>query len=235
MKTLLVLWGAAAMAQTVANPVGHWQGKIQIPDHELSITVDLARDAKSQWIGSMSVTGSTSIDVPLEDIAVDGAAVRFASNLPVHASFDGKLSADGSSFSGTASSAAGDAPFQLTRAGEANVKTPPPSSPLPKEFEGTWEGSVEAGGATRRVALKLSAGADGAASAILVAVDQGNLEIPVTSVTIKDKQLELDVRAISGKYAGALGAGGEIAGEWTQGPVKVALTFRHAGSEPKKP
>jgi hypothetical protein len=223
-----------ASAQTTPQPAGHWQGKIQIPDHELGVTVDLARNPKGTWIGSISITGSTSIDVPLSSITVDGAAVRFAANLSRPASFDGRVSADGASLSGKASNADGEVPFQLTRNGEANVAVPPPSSALSKEFEGAWEGALDAGGTTRRIGLKLAPAVDGTASATLIAVDQGNVEIPVTTVTINDKQLQLEVRTVSGTYSGTLGGNGEISGEWSQGPGHFPLTFKRVAPEAKK-
>ena len=230
----MALWSAVGAAQTAPKAAGHWQGKIQIPDHELGITVDLARSPKGGWIGSMSVVGSSSVDVPLDSVTVEDTAVRFSASLPQHSNFDGRLSADAGGISGTASSAAGEAPFQLTRNGEANVKTPLPSSALSKEFEGAWEGTIDSGGRTRRVALKLSRAADGTATATLIAVDQGNLQIPVTTVTIQDKQVQLEARAVSGTYRGALGASGEIAGEWVEGPSRLPVTFRRASPEAKK-
>jgi hypothetical protein len=231
----MALSAALGHAQAASEPIGRWQGKIQIPNRELGITVDLDRNSKGVWIGSMSVTGSTSIDVPLADLKIEGTALRFAANLPERASFEGRLSADGSSLSGTASNAAGEAPFQLTRSGEAKVKVPPPSSALSKDFEGMWEGTIEAGGTVRRVGLKLSAAADGSARATLIAVDQGNQEIPVTTVTIQDRQVQLDAPAVSGTYRGTLGGSGDIAGEWAQGASRLPLTFKHVPSETKKP
>jgi len=231
---LLALTGSLVLAQTDSKAGGHWQGKIQIPDRELGITVDLARNAKGVWIGSMSVTGTTAIDVPLTSISVEGAAVRFAANLTQPAAFEGQLSADGNSLSGKASNADGEAPFALTREGEANVKVPPPSSALPKEFEGTWEGTINAGGKDLRVRLKLSPAADGSAAATLIAVDQGNQEIPVTTVTIEGKQLGLEARVVSGTYRGTLGGSGQIAGEWSQGPARLSLKFTRVAPEAKK-
>src|SRR5215471_2271459 len=128
----LLITCVAAPAQPAPQPAGHWQGKIQIPDHELGVTVDLARNSKGAWIGSMTITASTSIDVPLSTITVDGASVRFAASLPRPASFDGRISEDGNSLSGKASNADGEAPFQLTRNGEPKVAVPPPSSALSK-------------------------------------------------------------------------------------------------------
>jgi hypothetical protein len=237
----LAVLGAAGLAQTTAKATGHWEGKIQMSNPEtgkardLGIAVDIARNPPGAWVGSMSVLGSSAIDVPLSSISIEDTVVRFTASLPENASFDGRLSADASNLSGTASSAAGQAPFQLTRNGEANVKVPPPSSALSKEFEGTWEGTVETGGKVRRVVLKLLPAADGTATATLISVDKGNLEIPVTTVTLKDKQLQLEARSVSGKYQGTLGATGEIAGEWTEGSDRLPLTFKHGSSEAKKP
>lgn len=235
------VWGTAGIAQTAAKAAGHWEGAIQMSNPEtgktrdLGIAVDIAKSSSGEWIGSMSVLGSTAIDVPLSSIILDNTAVRFTARLPEDAAFDGQLSGDANRLSGTASSAAGQAPFQMTRIGEANVKVPPPSSTLSKEFEGTWEGTIEAGGKARRVVLKLSPTPNGIATATLISVDKGNLEIPFTTVTIQDKHLQLEARSVSGKYQGKLAATGEIAGEWTEGSTRLPLTFKRGLSDAKKP
>jgi len=232
--TGLVLLAVAGQPQTDSKASGHWEGGVQMPERALSVTVDLAKNPKGTWIGSMSMVGSGATDVPLDTVTVAGADVRFTASLPEPASFNGQLSADGNSLSGTASNAAGEAPFQLARTGDANVKVPPPSSPLSKEFEGAWEGTHEVEGRVRHVVLKLRAAADGTAMATLIAVDHGNLEIPVTTVTIKGKDLRLEARAISGTYNGVLGASGQITGEWSEGPNHFPLTFKRVSSETKK-
>lgn len=236
MTIKLALFGAllaiclATVAETTPDARGHWEGKILIPEHELGIAVDLARSPRGVWIGSMSVLGSTSIDVPLTNVAVEGAAVRFAADLPARASFTGRLSADIHGLSGIAANSEGEAPFQLTRNGDANVKVPPPSSTLSKSFEGAWEGTLEGDGKVRRVGLQLMPAEDGVATATLIAIDHGNQKIPVTTVTIEDMQLVLEVRAVSGTYRGTLGTGGEIAGEWAEGAKRVPLTFKRVST-----
>ena len=213
---------AAAVAQTAA---GHWQGKILIPEHEVAITVDLAPTAKGAWTGSMSVLGSSSTDVPLQNLSVEGTAVRFTAGLPDRASFEGRLSGDAATIAGKARSAAGEAEFQVTRSGEAQVKLPPPSSPLPKTFEGTWQGVLESNGRKRNVAVKFAPAADGTATALLIAND-GKLEIPASTVTIAGNDLRIEVRSVSGNYHGTLGDSGEITGEWSEGANHSALTFK---------
>lgn len=230
----VVAWLALVLspmpARAATGPAGHWEGKIQIPDHELSFTVDLDQGSKGEWIGSLSITGSGSVDVPLIKIVVSGTAVQFMANLPGETSFTGTLSSDASSLAGKASNAEGAVPFQLARNGEANVKVPPPSSVLSKEFEGTWEGVVESDGKVRRIVLKLSPAPDGTATATLISVDKGNLEIPVTAVRLQGKQLELLARAVGGTYRGTLGPSGEIAGEWIEPTARLPLTFKRAAT-----
>lgn len=219
----LTVCGAVGMAQTGPNATGQWHGKVQVPDRELGLTVHLAKSPNGVWIGSMTVSGSTAVDVPLGEIKVEGTAVTFTASLPKPTSFDGHFSVDASSLSGTVSNADGEASFQLTRNGEADVKVPPPSSPLSQEFDGAWEGIFDLGGKARRIELKLLPAADGLASATFI--DQGNLEIPITTVTIKGKELQLEARSVSGTYRGTLGESGKIAGEWSQGSNRLPLTL----------
>ena len=219
-----------ARAQEPANPSGHWEGKIQIPNHELPVAVDLAKTSAGEWIGSVSIPDSVT-DVPLSDIVVNGKTLRFSARLPGMTTFDGTLNAETAGVSGTVSNVEGGVPFQLTRAGEALVRVPPPSSVLPKAFDGTWEGIVDHDGKSRRVLIRLRSATDGTALGTIVAVDQGNLEIPVTTVTVHDNDLTLDVRAVSATYRGTLGTDGAITGEWLERSARLALTVRRAAHD----
>ncbi len=216
--------------RAATGAAGHWEGKIEIPDHELSFAVDLDRGPKGEWIGSLSITGTSTVDVPLLKIVVSETAVQFTANLPGETSFTGTLSSVAASLTGKASNAEGAVPFQLARNGDANVKVPPPSSVLSKDFEGTWEGAVESDGKVRRIVLKLAPAPDGTATATLISVDKGNLEIPVTAVTLQGPQLELLARAVGGTYRGTLGSSGEIAGEWIEPAARLPLTFKRAAA-----
>jgi hypothetical protein len=231
----LAVTGATGGAQSVPGAAGHWEGQISMPEREVGIVVDLSRGKAGGWIGSISIPGSTSIDVPLSNIVVAGSAVRFFATLPESASFDGVLSSDARGLTGKVSNSQGGVPFQLARHGEARVSVPPPSSALAKEFEGTWDGTLAVGGTVRHVGLRIAPAADGSAVGTLIAVDHGGREIPVTTVTLRGNQLQLEVRAISGVYRGTLGADGEIAGEWTERGAQGPLTFKRATPASRKP
>ena len=234
LAALVLSLAAPVGAQTPASPSGHWDGTVQMGDQTVPISVDLAKSPTGAWLGSINVPGSTAVDVPLTQITVADTTVRFNALLEASPLFDAKLSADATVLSGEASTAKGSVPFQLKRNGEAHVSTPPPSSPLSKAFEGRWDGVVDVGGKSLRVALTLARADDGTATGMLISLDQGNTEIPITTVTLHDTALELELRGVSGTYRGTLGAGGEIAGEWAQGPMRAPLNFTHASADAKK-
>ena len=220
-------------AQSAADPTGHWEGKIHIPNRELNLAVDLAKNAGGAWIGSMSIPGTTTVDVPLTTVNVDAGAVRFTALLPGTTTFEGALSADAASLAGTVSNHEGGVPFDLKRNGDASVKVPPPSSTLSSDFEGTWEGTLTIAGQALKIQLKLTRAADGLAAGTLISVDQNNVEIPITTVALQGPQLQMEARTISGLYKGTLSASGEISGEWSQGPASAPLTFKRIAAAAK--
>ena len=229
----LLLFSLSSLhAQTGLAP-GHWEGIIHMPNQEVPVAVDLARGPGDAWIGSLTIPGATAADVPLSHITVDSAKVHFTVALPESPNFDARFTADATALSGEASTAKGAVPFEMKRSGDAHVKLPPPSSAWSKALEGKWEGAIDVNGQIRHVAMKLSPAADGTATGSVFAVDDNNQEIPVTTVIFQDKELQLEVAGIGGRYRGAFGAGGEIAGEWSQGPIRLPLTFTRAVSSAK--
>jgi hypothetical protein len=154
-----------------------------------------------------------------------GDTVRFAADLPQRATFEGKLAAGGTTIAGTAKNAEGDTTFQLTRSGEANVRQVTESSAIGKEFEGEWEATVESDGRVRKVGMRLANDATGKGKAVLIAGEQ-RMEIPVTTVIVKGKDVSLDVRSISGSFRGALQESGDISGEWSEPGKKMPVVFK---------
>ena len=74
---LLVVSLLSLGVQVGVVPSGRWEGKIHIPEGAVSVTVDLAKTAAGVWIGSLSIPVSTSIDVPLGNLTIDGTIVKF--------------------------------------------------------------------------------------------------------------------------------------------------------------
>ena len=218
------LIGAAAFGQA-----GHWEGKVVMPEQDFLVTVDLAKNAAGSWIGSLTFPNSTTVNAPLSGISVADAAVRFQLvGIEGNPKFEGTLSTDRQTLSGTAANARGAVPFEMKRLGEANVVVPPRSSMLTKEFAGDWDGTLSAGAKSMRVAMTLAPASDGTATATLVTIDDGNKSYPVSTITLNNNELLLELRVISGTYRGLLNDNGEITGEFKQGGATLSLTFKRS-------
>jgi hypothetical protein len=73
---------------------GEWFGKINVPEQELYIRIELAQKAGS-WTGSIDIPQQRLTGLPLTDISVDGTAVGFGMlEIPGEPFFHGRL-ADG--------------------------------------------------------------------------------------------------------------------------------------------
>ena len=229
-----LLFLAGAVAQE-ANPAGQYEGKILAPDREVNITVHLDRDAKQSWIGHITIVPGPS-ELPLSGIVVKGDTVSFTlSGIPNAPQFEGKWDKEAQTITGNVTSNNKPVPFELTRKGDPKVVLPKQSSMLPKELQGDWEGTLQAGGRTLRLVLALKPDAEGRAVATLVSVDQNNQPIPVTGFAIDGDAVSYEVKIIAGAFKGKVNADKtEIAGDWTQGPNKLPLTFKRKAAEPKK-
>lgn len=154
-----------------------------------------------------------------------GSAVGFGmKGVPGDPRFTGTLSADGKSMSGDFGQGGGTLPFTLAWKGEARLEEPPKSTEITKELEGSWEGALDVQGTVLRLVLKL-ANHPGGATGVLVSVDQGGAETPITSITQAGSQLKLAVTTINASYVGDL-KDGQLAGTWTQGPGSWPLVFK---------
>jgi hypothetical protein len=103
-----------------------------------------------------------------------------------------------------------------------------------QDITGDWNGTLHGNGAELRLVLHISKNPDGSLQATLDSIDQGKNGIPVSSATLKNSTLDLDVQAVEGAYEGKVNAdASEIAGTWTQG-MPLDLNF-HRGGIVEKP
>jgi len=97
-----------------------------------------------------------------------------------------------------------------------------------QDVTGDWQGTLNTGVGELRLVLHITKTADGALKATLDSVDQNASGIPVSSITLKDSKLHLDVTAVHGTYDGTLASDAKsISGTWSQGR-DLALEFKRA-------
>jgi hypothetical protein len=211
-------------AQTATSPAGHWEGSIQVPAQSLSVQVVLQPGADSAWNGTITIPAQNIKAFPLSAVSVLGDAVTFAmKGIPGDPLFKGTVAKDGRSISGEFTQGGMTMPFTLAWKREATLEAPAASSPITADFEGAWEGALEAPGAKLRLKLRLS-NQNGRATGTLVSVDQGGVELPIAPITQTGQHVKLTVGAVSGTYEGDL-KDGQITGTWTQGGMTLPLVF----------
>jgi hypothetical protein len=227
--TLLILAvvSVPAWAQPTTGPSGHWEGAIQIPGQELKIEVDLA-GAGEKWDGRITIPAQNLKAFPLSSIAIKGDTISFAMRgIPGDPTFTGTLSKDSKTLAGDFTQGGASIPFALTRTGDAKIEPLPKSTPIAVDLEGSWQGTLDVGGKTLRLALKLSNQPGGAATGTMTSLDQGAAEIPIAAVIQTGAQVRLLVQAVAGVYEGQL-KDGQLTGTWTQGPNTWPLVFKRS-------
>src|SRR5437660_9560442 len=84
------------------------------------------------------------------------------------------------------------------------------------DVSGEWQGKIS----TLRLVVNIDKAADGALSGKLTSLDQGNVTIPIDTVTFQNESstLRLELKQIGAVYEGKLGQDDtEMNGTWQQG------------------
>ena len=118
-------------------------------------------------------------------------------------------------------------PFSLTRTGGSRIEPPARSTPIGKELEGIWNGTLDVGGRPERLVLKMANQPDGTATGTILDIDGSRVEIPI-AMTQNASNVTIDVASVGGSYIAVLNGGTELVGTWTQGPATLPLTFKRA-------
>ena len=220
---LTVCCSTRLLAQTPADPSGHWEGTIQTPEMSVPFEVDFTRNAKGEITGTINLPAERILGLPLAKVKIDGAKVMF--HVRADQPLTGTLSADGQSITGDMTASGGTAPFTMTRTGAARIETPMPNAPVGTALEGTWRGTIDSRMGSMRLVLEV-ANTTAGATARLINLDQGSLTIPATTITQDGTRLTLVFKSIDGTFTGTLNAAGtELAGTISQRQGTMPLTF----------
>lgn len=101
-------------------------------------------------------------------------------------------------------------------------------TPIGKELEGAWEGTLDAASGPLRLVLKLSNGPNGLGTGTLVSVDQGGREAPIAAVPVSGSYVEVIIPVIRATFEGEL-KDGVLTGTFTQGPKARPLVLKRPG------
>jgi hypothetical protein len=215
----------AAPLTTEAGPAGHWEADI-IGDGPRTnrVTLDLAKNAKSEWIASMGVPSQNMTGMVVKDVAVNGKSVKFVAVELMMASFDLTLGPEGN-MKGTVFGHSAH-PVEFRRTGEAKVELIPASPAVSKELEGDWEASIQSPGGAVRLAFHFKNQPDNTVAATMDS--NNNMGMPLNDVKQTGQKVEFGIKiAGDATFEGTLNKEGtELAGQLNAGPTPIPLKLR---------
>ena len=95
-----------------------------------------------------------------------------------------------------------------------------------KDFEGSWQGTLDAGGTKLRLALTITKSEAGAYGGKLDSLDQG-ATIPIDTITVNGDAVRLEIKSPAIVFAGTLNKERtELTGTFTQSDQDLPLTFK---------
>ena len=219
--------GAAPTADqhtTDAGPAGHWEADITGDGPQrIQVTLDVAKNAKSEWIASMGLPAENKTGLVVKDLAVNGKSVKFVALELMSTPFDLTLGPDGN-LKGTISRP-GSPPVEFKRTGGAKVELIPGSPAVSQELEGDWEGSLPMPNGLFRMVFHFKNQPDQTVTATFDTPTATNL--PLNDVKQTGQTVEFGMRIAHGAFQGTLNKEGtELAGQFTHEASRTPLKLR---------
>ncbi|MGD0872693.1 MAG: hypothetical protein ABSB88_24365 [Bryobacteraceae bacterium] len=189
----------AALVCAQVGPGGHWEGSFTMNNRETGLSLDLAKNAKSEWIASMGLPSENATGLVVMDVAV-----------------------------GTISSPQGSLPVEFKRTGEAKVELIPASPAVSKELEGDWEGSIESPNGAFRLVFHFKNQPDNTVAATVdSSLAASMVGMPLDNVKQTGQKVEFGMKIAGGTFQGSLNKEGtELAGQLIHEANSTPLTLR---------
>ncbi|HEU4640159.1 MAG TPA: hypothetical protein VFS84_15005 [Candidatus Binatia bacterium] len=101
-----------------------------------------------------------------------------------------------------------------------------------KDFEGSWQGTLDAAGTKLRIALTITKSEAGVYSGKLDSLDQG-ATIPIDTITVKGDAVRLEIKSPAILFEGTLNKERtELTGTFTQADQQFPLAFKRSEQQP---
>ena len=232
---LLFLLGLSCQVfgQTPAKDFeGSWQGTLEASGTKLRVALTVTKSDTGAYAGKLDSLDQGAT-IPIDTITVNGDAVRLEIKSPAIV-FEGTLNRERTELTGTFTQ--GDQPFPLSfKRSEQAAVVPPPT----KDFEGSWQGTLEAGGQKLRLLVTVTKSGAGAYAGKFHSLDQG-ATIPIDKITLNGDAVRMEIKSPAILFEGALNKERtELTGKFTQGDQQFPLSFKRsetaAVTPPPKP
>jgi len=219
-----LLWLVSALcAQT--GPAGHWEGILKTESREIGLSLDLAQNAKSEWIASMGVPAQNAAGLVVKDVVVSGNSVKFMAVELQMAKLD--LTLAGGKLAGTFNTPRGPLPIEFSRTGDAKVQLPPTSPEVSKDLEGDWTGTLKTPGPELEIAVHFKNQPDHTVLATIDIPAQNAVGMPINDVKQTGEKVEFGLKIAHASFQGTLNKErGELTGQLGHDEQAMQLTLK---------
>ncbi len=223
----------AALVWAQEGPAGHWEGSAPADfdvNRPIGITLDLAKNANSEWVASMGVPALNATGLVVQNVKVNGTSVSFVAVEMMMTKFDLTLGAGGI-MKGTITAQQGppnSASVEFKRTGEAKIELIPASPAVSKELEGDWQGTLALGpSASFPMAFHFKNQPDKTVSATMDSPARNAVAIPLNDVRQTGRNVEFGIRVAHAAFKGTLNQEGtELSGQFSHEQEVVQLTLK---------
>ena len=232
---LLLLVSMAATFARAQDIAGDWQGTLDTGMGQLRLVLHISKAANGALTATLDSIDQNANGIPVKSATLKNSKLNLDVEA-VHGTYDGAVSPDGKTIAGTWNQ--GKAlPLEFKRA-TAPIKTEHKPA-KPSDIDGTWMGTLDAGGMKLRVVFHIVNTEDGL-TATMDSPDQGMKGMPATSVTRTGSSLKIEAKNLNGAFEGTISADlSSIDGNWTQNgatlPLNLKRTKDEASLELKRP
>jgi len=216
---LVVCTAPLAGAKSIA---GDWHGTLSTGNGDLLLVLHITESGDGSLSATLDSVNQHANGIPVTTVTFKDSKLSLDVEA-VHGTYEGTVNADATAITGTWTQGQ-PLPLDFKRgAAPAKAEHKPAK---PSDIDGTWAGTLDAGGTKLRAVFHITNTADGL-TATMDSPDQGAFGIPVTSVTRSGSSLKLELKQIGGAFEGKInGDLATIDGTWTQGGGSLPLTLK---------
>ena len=201
---------------------GSWQGTLEAGGTKLRLVLTVTKSDAGAYTAKLDSLDQGAT-IPVDPITVNGDVVRLEMK-SVEAVFEGVLNKERTELTGTFTQGGQQFPLTFKRSEQAAVVVETPA----KDFAGSWQGTLEAGGQKLRLIVTVTKSDAGVYAGKFDSLDQG-ATIPIDTITVNGDAVRLEIKSPAIVFEGVLNKERtELTGTFTQGDQQFPLTFKRS-------
>jgi fermentation-respiration switch protein FrsA (DUF1100 family) len=221
MKKVIVAAAVVLLAFCAANAqdiAGDWEGTLHA-GADLHLLLHITKGDGGGLKATLDSVDQGTNGIPVSSITLKDYKLSLGVDA-VHGAYEGKVSSDGNTITGTWTQGQ-PLPLDFKR----SAKEHKPAKP--SDIDGAWMGTLEVGGGIKLRVVFHIVNTENGLTATLDSPDQGVKGLPTTKVTRAGATLKIEVETISGTFYGQIDAdSSSIVGTFTQGGVLPLVLHR---------